>query len=424
MLNKKVIVVGGGLAGLSAAYELSQEDGVEVHLLERRNRLGGRVHALEIEGYMVDFGGFIIYPWYKRYHELIKELNIEGRLQHIPDLSVYLMDSQGILVSNESILPSFQEFIQVMYETFPRPLTDLDPSHPQLDDYHHMTIAEYLNSLDLPVEIRHKYLNAFDVFLQGYCYAPASEQKMALMGATIYNNLFFGDVHESFYFPEGNHLFVEALEKKLRDSGVIISLETEVKGVEGTVLETSAGRFDADAVIFCQTVDAELYERLLGKPVACDYTHFVTATVKAEQDISVKGDQNWGAVFLKDQPEESLSVLSAFPLEQLYARPELSSHLQLNIKCEGLSIPSDEVLLSVVKSRLEPLLEGLSVSAVVERVDWKKTMPVAQESFVSNIRDYQGRSGIYFAGDYMGCPSMETALMSGKRAAEMFLKIS
>ncbi|PWN47595.1 FAD/NAD(P)-binding domain-containing protein [Violaceomyces palustris] len=43
----QVIVAGGGIAGLTAALELSTS-GISVLLLESRNRLGGRIHTFQI----------------------------------------------------------------------------------------------------------------------------------------------------------------------------------------------------------------------------------------------------------------------------------------------------------------------------------------------------------------------------------------
>ena len=40
---KKVCIVGGGIAGLTAAYELSSRHNIEVTLLEASNRFGGRI---------------------------------------------------------------------------------------------------------------------------------------------------------------------------------------------------------------------------------------------------------------------------------------------------------------------------------------------------------------------------------------------
>lgn len=52
---KKVVVIGGGIAGLASATLLAHE-GYEVELLERNDRLGGRAGTLNIEGFRFDTG--------------------------------------------------------------------------------------------------------------------------------------------------------------------------------------------------------------------------------------------------------------------------------------------------------------------------------------------------------------------------------
>ena len=46
-----VIIVGGGVSGCSAAYELTQEQKIpreNILLLEGRTRLGGRTHTVDV----------------------------------------------------------------------------------------------------------------------------------------------------------------------------------------------------------------------------------------------------------------------------------------------------------------------------------------------------------------------------------------
>src|SRR5712671_1997236 len=60
-LKKHIVVVGAGLAGLCAAYEL-RGLGYDVRVYEARDRVGGRVHSLDqfIPGKVVEGGGELI----------------------------------------------------------------------------------------------------------------------------------------------------------------------------------------------------------------------------------------------------------------------------------------------------------------------------------------------------------------------------
>ncbi|MGO4185582.1 phytoene desaturase family protein, partial [Paenibacillus sp. TAF43_2] len=62
-MSKKIIVVGGGLGGLSAAIRLSV-DGHQVTILEKNERVGGKLNVRSGQGYTFDTGPSILtMPW-------------------------------------------------------------------------------------------------------------------------------------------------------------------------------------------------------------------------------------------------------------------------------------------------------------------------------------------------------------------------
>ena len=73
-LEAEVVVIGAGLAGLSAARRL-HEQGVDVLVLEARDRVGGRTLNHPIgEGNVVEVGGQWVGPGQTQVLALIKKL--------------------------------------------------------------------------------------------------------------------------------------------------------------------------------------------------------------------------------------------------------------------------------------------------------------------------------------------------------------
>src|SRR5271168_553765 len=82
---KRVVVVGAGIAGLTAAYEL-QKAGCEVTVLEAKDIPGGRM-AEKLEGSFMKYTGATgLFRFYKDMWELIDELGLSERLMLYPKM--------------------------------------------------------------------------------------------------------------------------------------------------------------------------------------------------------------------------------------------------------------------------------------------------------------------------------------------------
>src|SRR5215213_7010040 len=60
--RKRVVIIGGGLTGLTAAYKLSKTQGLEITVIERGNQLGGLAADFVLQGTHIE----------KTYHHLFR----------------------------------------------------------------------------------------------------------------------------------------------------------------------------------------------------------------------------------------------------------------------------------------------------------------------------------------------------------------
>ena len=78
----KVAIIGGGLAGLTAAAYLSEQPGFEGVLFERSPQLGGRAFTYEKAGFTLNYGAHAIYGLDRHTLSVMeRELHLQFRQQ-------------------------------------------------------------------------------------------------------------------------------------------------------------------------------------------------------------------------------------------------------------------------------------------------------------------------------------------------------
>ena len=97
-MTRRVAIIGGGLSGLAAAYQLAQE-GVEFTLFEASTRLGGIVETVQREGFVIECGPdswATEKPWAR---ELAIELGLESEIIGSNDRwrRTYLLDDKRLV---------------------------------------------------------------------------------------------------------------------------------------------------------------------------------------------------------------------------------------------------------------------------------------------------------------------------------------
>jgi monoamine oxidase len=150
-----VVVIGAGLAGLSAARDL-QSAGFDVLVLEARDRVGGRTERIEDGGIAFDGGGELIGEWQEPIITLAHELGLELEPSYIalPGESVWLSYDRRTEGEDRSFVgekewPSYRN----AWDTALDLSQTLDPDspweHPQAHELDHVSVHDWFRDQGL-----------------------------------------------------------------------------------------------------------------------------------------------------------------------------------------------------------------------------------------------------------------------------------
>src|SRR5690606_2680694 len=97
------IVLGAGIAGLGAAYDLKKK-GYKVAVLEKDSQVGGRIKMASSAKFPIDTGAQFFASEYKEVIQLIRELKLESEIVYASPYAATLRNSKLAVINKNNPL--------------------------------------------------------------------------------------------------------------------------------------------------------------------------------------------------------------------------------------------------------------------------------------------------------------------------------
>jgi protoporphyrinogen oxidase len=381
-LPKKVIVIGAGLAGLSAAITF-QNEGISVTLLESSDRPGGRVTSDLIDGFICDRGFQLLNVNYPE----IKRLGITKEIDFVSASSIIEVarDEKRIRIGDPRV---------ALFSIFNSETGSLIEK---------IRLVKYLikrtrvGSVGEELKVNgvgKTYERVLRPFLTGVFLADPLLVN-AEYGRTAIGHFVTGN---SGLPAQGIRVFSEALAARVHS----IEFGVQVNSIKNGVIKTSKGKYEADAIIVA--TDATTAAQLLDltevpQLVGCTTWYHSTNESPTQSKSLIIDSQDRG-------PLVNTIVISNMLPSYAPAGKTLISSTSI--------LPATE---SEVRRHLS-ILYGTDTRKwkLVAKYEIPSALPLAglqsQMASSSHVED-----SIYLAGDYRSAPSQNGALLSGRLAA-------
>ena len=245
----EVVVVGAGIAGLTAAWRLRQA-GVPVRIFEASSRVGGRMFSLRNhfpDGQVIELGGELIDTDHVRIRALAEELSIplDDLLTDDPTLGPELWFANGREYREAEIVAAFVP-IAAAIERDLATLGDGDitwNAHNNAQALDAMSISDWLRREGTQDWLQTLIEVAYTTEMGLECNRQSALNLLTFIGTEGESFKIFGASDERFHVRGGNDLIVQALGEKLADAIETDSpLEALRQDADGRYVLTVRGR--------------------------------------------------------------------------------------------------------------------------------------------------------------------------------------
>ncbi len=425
MESKKIkldfIVIGAGIAGLTAAYELKKRN-KQVIVLEKNNFVGGRMSAKIIDGISFSLGAQFITPFYKNMNSYIKEFNLEIEKLSIGKLAIkrngrlYNFDSDNLFSLFLFKGLSFENKLRLLFSL----LTKLIEAR-KIDLYDISSYLQYDNTNIYDDLIKFIGQDGIDYFIDpmlNSVFGYSSKEFSKALFLAVLTKLFNSKLYS---FKGGINQLVLKLASQLdvRKNFEVIS----VKRLGNKVIVTAGAElndnlvFETDKVII-----AVPGNKVLG---------ILNSPNKIEQDFFSKVEYSkLGYVFFKSK-ETLLKDIETVWLPKRESKYFAS--FGINNKLKDIFYYSIELRNNIIDELtngknidLKDLIRqqtGINNLEIMHIQLWQSAVPkfkpgylIAMNKFLQTMNK---NNKIYYCGDYLENPSTEGALTSGLKIVRL-----
>src|SRR3990172_755595 len=248
----RVVIVGGGIAGLTAAYTLAKR-GFTVEVLEREATAGGRMRSERHGDFVVERGAQFIASSYRNMHALASELGVESLVHPLRNTRNAVLKRGRFVASEYEGLNAIRRSRDLSWPSKLRLLRILLPlwRHRRLLDFYHPEKAAPLDSEDAASYVRRQ----FGREVLDYLVEPAFASTFTVLPENLSKAFLLSTVATMFRgfrlqaFRGGNGALTQALAARvpLRLNADVECVEATAQGV--TIRLRAGATVEADAAI-------------------------------------------------------------------------------------------------------------------------------------------------------------------------------
>ena len=423
----RVIVIGAGMAGLTAAHFL-KEAGREAIVVEQDTRPGGRIMSIRMNDEIIDVGAQFIHTNYKLTLELCRKFNLESDLVEMKNDDMIMRGDRGHIIRWGGVrIPAISLWSQLKTIRLFGPLIRRRKSMtlegwPELLDLDKLELSTYAR-LKLNEETLHYMVRPFML-------TYSMSEPEGISAAYFMRSLYMYMTTGAWCLESGNDALAKAMARDLdiRYDTAVSGICSDTKG-RITGVQTSKGELEGSSVVSAIPSPALL-------PLYPDWNKeqleflqkftFSTLPIVVLEGPVRDTIKYWGGV-LDRQAGHRVSFVT-FPHMKYdnASRPQYALAWLMGAFGEELIDLSDERIIQAVSGELRKVspidIDSVTSASVIRHLHTYPQYKMGMFERLLHFKASEGRpAGLYFAGDYTEGGLIEGAAQSGHKAARRLI---